>query len=209
MNRKAPARAIVWAPMMLLVATMLADVAGASMDAAITGDPRLTTSRYAMTDFMKLAASSPPGTPQAQANPDGAWRLMRSRSPLGGPDALSIVHTVDISRSDADLAGMMLRCAPGGIEALVIVFDPRPPGSRPWVKVRASGAEEKFEAKIVPPFTALLLPAEAVSLLTGRWRTSDELAIEVEAEPLPVKGILSLIGLGPALDGLRTICPPQ
>ncbi|MBV9567371.1 MAG: hypothetical protein JO172_04475 [Hyphomicrobiales bacterium] len=160
-------------------------------------------------DFLKLAASNAPGVPQGPSRSEGAWRLMRAPNPYGGPDAVSIVHTVDISRSDADVAGLMLRCARGGIEALVIVLDPRPPSSRPWVKFRVSGTEEKFEAKIVPPFTALLLPVEAAAQLTGRWRTSDELAIEVEAEPLPVKGTLSLMGLGPALEGLRASCPPQ
>ncbi|MBV9754876.1 MAG: hypothetical protein JO188_20335 [Hyphomicrobiales bacterium] len=134
---------------------------------------------------------------------------MRAPNPHGGPDAVSIVHTVDISKSDADVAGLMLRCAPDGIEALVVVFDARPPSSRPWVKVRASGEEEKFEAKIVPPFTALLLPPEAAFLLTGPWRTADELVLEVEAEPAPVKGALSLVGLGAALDELRGSCPPQ
>ena len=149
-------------------------------------------------------------TPTAPLRPNGSWKLMRAVNPHGGPDAVSIVHAADISRSDADLAGLMLRCAQGGgIEALIIVFDPRAPSSRPWVKVRAADTEEKFEARIVPPFTALLLPPEAAALLTGRWRTSDEIAIEIEAEPSPEKGIVSLMGLGPALDELRASCPPQ
>jgi len=195
----------------LLGLTCLTEQSAASMRPdGLEADRCFTTVCHEATSTLRqLAASNPPALSQGGARPEGAWRLMRAPNPYGGPDAVSIVHTVDFARSDADLAGIMLRCAARGLETLAIVFDPRPPSSRPWVKVSLSGAEKTFEAKVVPPFTALLLPAEATSLLTGGWRTSDELAIEVEAEPAPVKGILSLAGLGPALEELRASCPAQ
>lgn len=173
-------------------------------------DPCVAVSRdLAAICLSRPAASNTPGAPQAPPGAEGGWRLMRAPNPHGGPDAVSIVHTVDISRSDVDLAGLMLRCAPGGIEVLVVVLDPRPPSSKPLVKIRVAGMEEKFEARSVPPFTALLLPSEAAALFKGLGRTSDEVAIEIEAEPSPVKGTVSLAGLGTALGELRASCPPQ
>jgi len=202
-------RTLVLALIALFIASGLIGLNAAPMAGAAPNGPCPTPPDATVGCTMRLAASNTPGVPQAPSRPAGAWRLMRAPNPHGGPDAVSIVHTVDIARSDVDLAGLMLRCAPGGIEALIIVLDPRPPSSRPWVKARAAGMEEQFEARIVPPFTALLLPPEAAALLTGQWRTSDEVAIEIEAEPSAVKGTVSLAGLGPALDDLRASCPPQ
>jgi hypothetical protein len=64
----------------------------------------------------------------------GDWRWVRTPNPRGGPDAISIMHTADMSRSDADLAGLMLRCAQDGIEALVIVVAPLPTRARPRIR---------------------------------------------------------------------------
>ena len=47
------------------------------------------------------------GSGQRNALP-GAWRLVRTSNPSGGRDAVSIMHTADIARSDVDFAGLML-----------------------------------------------------------------------------------------------------
>jgi hypothetical protein len=200
-------RALIVPVIALLVSTALTGPNAATM--AANGPCLAASGEAAASCLIGLVASSAPGVPQAPARAEGGWRLMRALNPQGGPDAVSIVHTVDVSRSDVDLAGLMLRCAPGGIEALIIVLDPRPPTSRPSVKVRVAGMEEKYDARIVPPFTALLLPPEAAALFTGPGRTSDEVTIEIAAEPSAVKGTVPLAGLGPALGELRASCPPQ
>jgi hypothetical protein len=100
----------------------------------------------------------------------------------------------------------MLRCTNGGIEALVIVIEPRPPRSRVGVVVSANGANARFESTIAPPFTALLLPREAAALLAGAWVSAPELAITVEGEPFPERGIVLLAGLRQAMDQLTIAC---
>ncbi len=60
------------------------------------------------------------------------------------PGCGSIMPTADLSRSDLDFAGLMLRCAQDGIEALVIVIEPRPPRARPSIKF---GAERGYLAR--------------------------------------------------------------
>jgi len=51
----------------------------------------------------------------------------RSRDPSGGKDAVLIMQTVDIAKSDLDLAGLMLRCGDAGTEVLVVLLRPLPP----------------------------------------------------------------------------------
>jgi hypothetical protein len=68
------------------------------------------------------------------------------------------MHTAEMLRSDPDFAGLMLRCAEDGIDVLVIVIEPRPPRARPQVKFGPTGNEASYQATVVPPFTALLLP---------------------------------------------------
>jgi hypothetical protein len=148
--------------------------------------------------YEQAASARPPDS--------GAWRLARSPNPEGGPDAISIMHTAETSRSDLDIAGLMLRCADGGIEALVIVIEPRPPRSRPHVSLSALGGSSTFEATVAPPFSALLLPREAAALLTGPWRVATELSIQVDGGGPPVRAIVLLAGLQSALDRLSANC---
>jgi hypothetical protein len=152
-------------------------------------------------------ATKLPPQPQPNARDMGAWRLVRTPDPRGGPEAVSIMHTADLSRSDIDLAGLMLRCADSDIEVLIIVVEPRPPRARPRIKLGAPGNEASYEATVAPPFTALLLPQDATSLVTTSVLRSAELSIEIDGEKAPVRGVVALTGLRSALDGLRANCP--
>jgi hypothetical protein len=145
-------------------------------------------------------------TPNAPPGDSGAWRLVRSPDPRGGPDAVSIMHTAELSRSDPDIAGLMLRCASGGVEALVIVVEPLPPRERAHVGLSALGASATFDVTVVPPFAALLLPQEAAALFAGPWRSAPDLSIQVDADQTSVHGIVALTGLRPALDRLTASC---
>lgn len=67
-------------------------------------------------------------TPEVQGPPNseltGGWHFVRTRNPYGGVDAISIMHTADTSRSDLDLAGLMIRCSKGGTEVAVVLLRP-------------------------------------------------------------------------------------
>ena len=52
----------------------------------------------------------------------GGWHFVRTRNPYGGVDAISIMHTADTSRSDLDLAGLMIRCSERGPEAVIVLI---------------------------------------------------------------------------------------
>src|SRR5262245_40626327 len=51
---------------------------------------------------------------------EGGWRLVKSRNPEGGADAISVMHVVDSAKSDARLAGLSLRCGRDGVEVVLI-----------------------------------------------------------------------------------------
>jgi hypothetical protein len=148
-------------------------------------------------------------TASAQPQDSGAWRLVRSLDPRGGPDAVSIMHTTELSKSDPDIAGLMLRCAGVGVEALVIVIEPRPPRARPRISIGALGANSTFDATVVPPFSALLLPKDAAALLAGPWQSAPELSIRIDGDQATVRGIVLLAGLRPAMDRLMENCASQ
>jgi len=139
----------------------------------------------------------------------GTWRLVRTPNPRGGPDAVSIMQTADATRSDIDLAGLTLRCSDTGFDVLVVFLKPFPPRRHPKVKLTTAGATVHLEATVVPPGTAISLPAEAAILLKGSGQSSSELAIEVEDDGNATRGIISLAGLGPALSLLTANCPSR
>jgi hypothetical protein len=136
----------------------------------------------------------------------GSWRLVRTLNPRGGPDAVSIMQTPDPSRSDIDLAGLMLRCSDRGFEVLIVLLHPLSSRARPQVKLTPGGAAA-LAATVVSPGAALALPTEAAALVTGPWQSAPELALEVDENDKIIRGVVSLAGLAPALDLLRSNCP--
>jgi hypothetical protein len=151
------------------------------------------------------ASSASAPNPQSQSTSIGTWRLVRTRNPAGGSDAVAIMQTADVARSDLDLAGLMLRCGASDVEALVVVLRPFPFRAHPKVTVSSDGKNEDFTTTVAPPGTALLLPAEATSLVAGPWKSSPELAVEVDDQS-PIRGVISLAGLGAAYRMLVTNC---
>ena len=71
----------------------------------------------------------------------GSWRLVRTPNPAGGTDAISIMQIADPSRSDLDLAGLMVRCGEATTEVLIILVRPFPPNSPHQVTI-ASGSQQ-------------------------------------------------------------------
>jgi hypothetical protein len=154
-----------------------------------------------------VAAGADPAPPTA----DG-WRLLRTPNPRGGGDAISISHTADITRSDLDLAGLMLRCHDPaahdpGAEVVLVVVTPFPPRAQPSVTIGADGKEWRFEASVVSPGAELLLPAEAADLAAGLWQSAHELVVKVSSPEQSFGGVIPIDGLAAALATLAANCP--
>jgi hypothetical protein len=139
----------------------------------------------------------------------GTWRLVRTPNPRGGPDAVSIMQTADAARSDIDLVGLTLRCSDTGFDVIVVFLKPFPPRTHPKVELTTGGATVHLEAKVIPPGAAISLPAEAATMVKGLWQSSLELAIEVKDDGNTTRGVISLVGLGPALSLLASNCPSR
>jgi hypothetical protein len=139
----------------------------------------------------------------------GAWRLVRTPNPQGGADTVSIMHTSDMLRSDPDLAGLMLRCVQSDIQAIVVLIQPFPLRARPQITISAGGTDRRFETTVIPPGAAILLPREAEMLMTGPWQTLAEVSIDVNYDPVSIRGVIALAGLPAALITLRANCPSQ
>jgi hypothetical protein len=139
----------------------------------------------------------------------GTWRLVRTPNPRGGPDAVSIMQTADAARSDIDLVGLTLRCSDTGFDVIVVFLKSFPPRTHPKVELTTGGATVHLEATVIPPGAAISLPAEAATMVKGSWQSSSELAIEVEDDSNATRGVISLVGLGPALSLLTSNCPSR
>jgi hypothetical protein len=138
----------------------------------------------------------------------GTWRLIRTPDPRGGPDAVAVVQTADPSRSDIDLAGLMLRCSAKGFDVLIVVIDPFPLRARPIAKLTTGAGSIELSTIVMPPGAAISLPREVTTLVTGAWQLSPELTIEVRdgQNDRVVRGVVALQGLAPALALLTANC---
>ncbi len=156
-------------------------------------------------------AKRPAEVPAAPSHmPSDDWRLVRTPDPRGGPEAVSIMHTPDLARSDIDFAGLMLRCRERDFEVAIVLLKPFPPRAHPKAKLTANGRTREFTTSVIPPGAAIALPAEATALANGPWQSASELAVEVAAgdgDDSTIRGVVSLAGLGPAVARLTSSCP--
>jgi hypothetical protein len=138
------------------------------------------------------------------------WRLVRSRHPQGGKDAVSIIHAGELSSSDPDFAGLILRCGDLDVEILIAVIRPFPLRDRPHVTLASGGSSHSFSATVMPPGALVLLPPEATELARGAWLSIKEISASVEDPPHAiVKGVVGLDGLGTAFRTLVANCPAK
>ncbi|WGR97284.1 hypothetical protein MTX26_22955 [Bradyrhizobium sp. ISRA443] len=137
---------------------------------------------------------------------DGGWRLVRSRDPDGGTDAISAMHVVDSARSDARLAGLSLQCGREGIDVALIVLEPLSRSERPTVVLTTGGKRAEFEASVVQGGAALRLPADASKLAASDWQNATELSVEIAAKPNAIRGAVPISGLPTALSYLSQNC---
>jgi hypothetical protein len=139
----------------------------------------------------------------------GSWRLVRTPNPAGGRAAVSIIQIADISRSDLDLAGLMLRCGESATEVLIVVVRYLPLGTHPKVTVRTGPSSTEFSGRVIPPGLLVLLPPEATTLAAGPWQAASELAVTVDDEEGAIRGVIPLTGLAGALQVLKSNCPSR
>jgi hypothetical protein len=137
------------------------------------------------------------------------WRLVRTANPTGGPDAIAVDHTADVSRSDLDFAGLILRCGEQAPEVAIIALTPFTPRAKPTVSIGANGEDWRFVAQVVPPGAELLLPREATTLAYGAWQHAHELSVTVTSPEQSFAGIVQIDGLAEALTALMANCAPH
>lgn len=137
---------------------------------------------------------------------DGGWRLVKTRDPGGTGETVSAMRTVDTARSDINLAGLSLRCAPGGIQVILIVLSSLPRAGQPKVTLTAGASRNEFDASVIQGGGALLLPQAATRLAAGEWQHAAELSIEIATNSNPIRGVVPTGGLSSALQALRSNC---
>jgi hypothetical protein len=166
---------------------------------------------FAATFTVNVAKSDPikaaSGERSVSSELTGGWRLLRTPNPDGGPDAVSIMHTADVSRSDLDLAGLMIRCNENGTSAYIILMRAFPFRARPQVLFGKSGNETQVEATIAPPGTAILLPGDATSFVNETWQAQDDLFVRVDNGRIKIHGVVALAGVQASFRVLLASCP--
>jgi hypothetical protein len=155
--------------------------------------------------FEDAASSLSGGRPSAPSGSMEGWRLVRTPNPAGGKDAVSVMHTADLLRSDQDLAGLIIRCGAAGNEVLIALISPFPPRAHP--QVLFGGSSRPLEASVVPPGASILLPAEASVLASGPWQSLNELSLQIIQDGRVIRGVVPIKGLPAALQTLRANCP--
>jgi hypothetical protein len=140
---------------------------------------------------------------------NSGWRLVKSRNPGGGAEAVSVMHVVDSAKSDLNLAGLSLRCGREGFEVLLFVLERLPRASHPTVTMTAGSSRSEFEASVVQGGEALLLPPGASGLAARDWQNASELSVEIATKPKSIQGIVPIAGLSAALRSLTPNCPSR
>ena len=132
----------------------------------------------------------------------GRWRLLRTPNPRGGSEAVSITRTGELSGSDPDFAGLMIRCGDTDLEVLVVLVKALSFRAHPRVSIGGSS----FEGTVAPPGSIILLPLELGMLARQSWPSMKSLSIEIADGAAVTKGLVLLDDLDPALKTLSAAC---
>ena len=163
--------------------------------------------------FKGLISKDSSGPSAAEQKPStDHWPLVRTSRPSGGPDAVAIMRTADTSRSDPDLAGLMIRCKEkpdSGFEVILALVRPFPPRSKKDVVIAAGTTRSVLHAEIAAPGTALVLPIDATAFVSGPWRGRKELAVDVNDPDGDIRGVIGLDGIAAAMAKLSASCPSR
>lgn len=155
--------------------------------------------------------SPPSQTRSAAQNPEsannGAWRLVRTLGPAETGDVVSIMRTAEALDSDADLAGMIIRCrSRAPLQIAFVMVTPFPPKAHPRITVTVNGATTSFQSSVIPPGSMLSLPDEAGGLAQSLWQSARNLSVVIENDGSQIKGSVTLSGLAQAMGDLQSSC---
>lgn len=135
------------------------------------------------------------------------WHLVRTPGPEKGVDVVSVMRTADLMQSDAEFAGLAIRCrAKSALQIAFIVITPFHPRTHPKVTVAINHAEMKFQAEVIPPGSMIALPDEAEVLAKGPWQSAKALSVDIEGEGVKIHGVISLENLAGAIAQLQASC---
>jgi hypothetical protein len=138
----------------------------------------------------------------------GTWQLARTPNPAGGPDSISITKIANITGSDQDIAGLMLRCGEGATtQVLVVLIKSLQLLAHPKVTVVAGATTTEFTASVVTPGALVLLPEKASALVEDAWQSVPELAVSISENRRTLHGMIPLADISTAMRTLQTNCP--
>jgi hypothetical protein len=137
---------------------------------------------------------------------DGGWRLVRTKNPSGGADAVSVMHVADSVKSDVSLAGLNLQCGQHGLDVILVTLERRSRGDHPKVMLSTSSSRNEFEATVIQAGEALLLPQTAADHAAHDWQNSPQISVEIEGKPAPIRGVIPIMGLAAAMKALTANC---
>lgn len=147
---------------------------------------------------------STPGDPTISV---AGWRLVRTPGP-DKTDVVSIMRTADIMQSDAEFAGMMIRCRPkSGLQIAFALITPFRPRSTPKITISFNRTDMPFQAEVIPPGSLVALPNEAEVLVKGAWQSAKEVAVDIEGDGAKIHGVVPLANLAEAVAQLQASCP--
>lgn len=161
-------------------------------------------------DCLKKLLAAPPTAKPPAAGVEDRWPLVVTPPPPGGGgrEAVSIMRTAETTRSDPDLAGLMIRCQEKpGLQVLLALVRPLPPRAKRSVVVSPTTTPTIIHAEVSPLGTGIVLPVEPSMFTTGRWRELKELAVLIHDPEGDIRGVIPLDGLAPALAKLSARCP--
>ncbi len=153
------------------------------------------------TPDLPAAVATTPRAPQSI----GRWRLVQTRHPEGGKDAIAINRPGELSFSDPDFVGLTIRCAEPDIEVLLVTMQPRPLRTR--VPVLVNG--RRVEGTVAPPGVSILLPPTVAETARKLWPSMRTLSFEIGDSGSTVKGHIQLEDYERALAALSTACTVQ
>lgn len=147
--------------------------------------------------------------PMSQQRPveQGTWQLARTPDPARGRESFSITKIADATRSDHDIAGLMLRCGEGATtEVLVVLAEPLRSRTHPKVTVSAGATTTPFTASVATRGDLVLLPEKASALVEHAWRSTAELAVAIADDHHSLRGVIPLTDIGTAMRTLQSNC---
>jgi hypothetical protein len=170
---------------------------------------RIIAAEQARLDCLKKLIPQSSGASDANHLPE-SWPLVRTPNPQGGPEAIAIMRTADTTRSDPDLAGLLIRCQEKpGFQVVLALVRPIPPRSKRDVVLAAGTTQSTLHAETSGSGTALILPVDASAFTTGPWQGARELAVTIQDAEGDIHGVIPLDGVAPAMARLSASCPSR